>query len=875
MALVVADRVQETTTTTGTGTYTLAGAKDGFQSFAAVGNGNTTYYACTDGTDYEVGIGTYTASGTTLARTTIIESSNSDAAVDWSAGDKDIFVTLPASKALVQDASDDVTLADNEKLIFGTGSDLEIYHDGTYDWIKSSATQFRLASDEFQFYKGNTFENLAKFNADSDVELYYDNSKKFETTSTGINVIGNVAVSGTVDGVDVATNIPSSLGTAGQVLTVNSGETAGEWASLPSASLAQQEFTATSGQTVFTVTDGISDADNVSVYINGVKLFSTDVTISASANTVTLGSGAATGDLVTVTEITGTSGGGGASAFTGLSDTPASLGSAGQTLQVASNGSALEFADASSGSGVTVHNNQAAMLTDAGSADEGTLHYENNTNKLYVKQSSGFYLLASITNVAPTIDSFSEATGGASANNLTADGTFTLTAGSDTVITINATEPNLETISYSATVTSGTATDVFSSPSFPVSNQSSNQFTLTPATSGGGTVTIRFDASDGSNVANVSHSFSITFSIWTSSATRTTVTDSSSSYTRYGQGPVASNHDATHLIIPALGYNNDTGAVVYWTRSGTTFTEQGKLGTSLSGNSTYVGSGCAGNRDLTKLIVGSFNGHEYWTRSGSTWTQRTTNLTNNAVAHVAFSDSSNYILCNGSTQKYIIGTAGATSLGNWSASLGFTSYNSNRGPCAISGNGNYVMMAITESSYGIYYNGSSTDDGSWGTANSPSNSMGSNTLQFSTTSNIQTNTADSYGIALNRDGSIAVYTDYNYGVNVIKRSGTSWSITQRFTPNSSDRWQRVSISEDGDVILLSGDDLGFQVWEGNASTGTGYTQSATYDDSSFVVYPNQVVVNTSSGLSRDGKFFFAGFYNGIGGNANYGYAYTP
>jgi len=101
MALVVADRVQETTTTTGTGTYTLAGAKDGFQSFAAVGDGNTCYYAITDGTDWETGIGTFTLSGTTLARTTIIESSNSDAAVNWGAGNKDIFVTAPADKTLL------------------------------------------------------------------------------------------------------------------------------------------------------------------------------------------------------------------------------------------------------------------------------------------------------------------------------------------------------------------------------------------------------------------------------------------------------------------------------------------------------------------------------------------------------------------------------------------------------------------------------------------------------------------------------------------------------------------------------------------------------------------------------------------------------
>ena len=110
MALIVADRVKETTTTTGTSTYTLAGAVDGFQSFAAVGNRNTTYYACTDGTDYEVGVGSYTASGTTLTRVSIIESSNSDQAVDWVSGEKEIFVTVPADKFLVRDTSGDVSL---------------------------------------------------------------------------------------------------------------------------------------------------------------------------------------------------------------------------------------------------------------------------------------------------------------------------------------------------------------------------------------------------------------------------------------------------------------------------------------------------------------------------------------------------------------------------------------------------------------------------------------------------------------------------------------------------------------------------------------------------------------------------------------------
>jgi len=101
MALVLADRVKETTTTTGTGTLTLAGAATGFQSFSVVGNGNTTYYAISSsgGSQWEVGIGTYTSSGTTLARTTILASSNGGTAVDLSAGTKDVFVTSPASVA--------------------------------------------------------------------------------------------------------------------------------------------------------------------------------------------------------------------------------------------------------------------------------------------------------------------------------------------------------------------------------------------------------------------------------------------------------------------------------------------------------------------------------------------------------------------------------------------------------------------------------------------------------------------------------------------------------------------------------------------------------------------------------------------------------
>jgi hypothetical protein len=107
MALAIADRVRETTTVVGTGSATLLGAVTGYQSFSVIGNANTTYYTIADqgGANWEVGIGTYSTAGPTLARTTVLASSNSGSLVNFTAGTKDVFVTYPSEKAVYLDST--------------------------------------------------------------------------------------------------------------------------------------------------------------------------------------------------------------------------------------------------------------------------------------------------------------------------------------------------------------------------------------------------------------------------------------------------------------------------------------------------------------------------------------------------------------------------------------------------------------------------------------------------------------------------------------------------------------------------------------------------------------------------------------------------
>jgi hypothetical protein len=130
MALVIADRVRETSTTTGTGTLTLAGAVSGFQTFStAIGDANTCYYTIVNGSEWEVGLGTVAAG--TLARTTVLKSSNAGSAVNFSAGTKDVFATYPADKSVFKDASNNVNALGTVSSGVWNGSEVTVPYGGT------------------------------------------------------------------------------------------------------------------------------------------------------------------------------------------------------------------------------------------------------------------------------------------------------------------------------------------------------------------------------------------------------------------------------------------------------------------------------------------------------------------------------------------------------------------------------------------------------------------------------------------------------------------------------------------------------------------------------------------------------------------------
>jgi hypothetical protein len=197
MALVLADRVRETTTTTGTGSVTLGGAYTGFQTFlAGIGNANSTYYTIANvvSGEWEVGIGTYTTSGNTLSRTTVLASSNSGSLVNFTSGTKDVFVTQPAERAVYVDSAGTTVnvvglTSSGDILMTGTGQ-IEVPTGTTAQRSGTPVSgMFRYNSDlaQFEGYNGAIWGGIGGAQAGGAIQVNNTTASVSYTIATGSN----------------------------------------------------------------------------------------------------------------------------------------------------------------------------------------------------------------------------------------------------------------------------------------------------------------------------------------------------------------------------------------------------------------------------------------------------------------------------------------------------------------------------------------------------------------------------------------------------------------------------------------------------------------------------------------------------------------
>lgn len=295
MAFAIADRVQETTTTQGTGTVVLNGAVTGYQSFASIGDTNTTYYTIADqaGANWEVGIGTYYLANTSLARTTILASSNSNAAVSFGVGTKAVFVTYPAEKAIYSNDNNVTTVTNfvsgNVAITGGSISNVSLSN-VTYSGLGTMSTQNANAvavtggtinnvSLSNVTYGGLGTMSVQNANAVTITGGFVDNtaiggftpaSGAFTTVNAASATIANLASSnvtitgGTINGVTISNATYSGLGT---MSTQNANN-----------------VNITGGNAVFTVanatTSSITNLASSNVAITGGTIATTNVSTS-------------------------------------------------------------------------------------------------------------------------------------------------------------------------------------------------------------------------------------------------------------------------------------------------------------------------------------------------------------------------------------------------------------------------------------------------------------------------------------------------------------------------------------------------------------------------------------------------------------------
>lgn len=273
MPLVIKDRVMETTSSTGTGTITLNGAVAGYQSFSVIGNGNTTYYAIVGGSEWEVGLGTYTSSGTTLSRDTVLESSSSGAKVSFSAGTKNVFVTYPAERAVLTDdigvtvQAYDAQLADiaglnptSDGFIVGNGTNFIIETGAT---ARSSLGLGTLATQNGTFSGTSSGTNTGDQNLFSTIAVSGQSNVVADSTSDTLTLVAGTNITITTDAtsdsvtINAVGSLPSGTRLAFQQTSAPTGWTKDTTAALNDSIMRIVTGTASSGgSTAFTTFNG-------------------------------------------------------------------------------------------------------------------------------------------------------------------------------------------------------------------------------------------------------------------------------------------------------------------------------------------------------------------------------------------------------------------------------------------------------------------------------------------------------------------------------------------------------------------------------------------------------------------------------------------
>ena len=319
MALVVKDRVKETTATTGTGTLTLAGALTGFQSFSsALSDGDTTYYAIFESStgEWEVGLGTFTSSGTTLARTTVLASSNSGSAVNLTAGSAEVFITEPAGKSAYFDASGDLVLNQDPT------SALQAATKQYVDTIAAAGLHYHApvrvqttANLSATYNNGSSGVGATLTNSGTQAAISIDNvtlssadrvlvSEQTNAAHNGVYTVTNVGSASTnwvltraTDADSYGPSDPDALG-EGDAFFVKEGDT----------NAGHLDVMTTSGTITFGTTNIVfSEVAETTVYSagNGLTLTGTTFAVGAgtgvtvNANDIAIGQSVGTGDTVT------------------------------------------------------------------------------------------------------------------------------------------------------------------------------------------------------------------------------------------------------------------------------------------------------------------------------------------------------------------------------------------------------------------------------------------------------------------------------------------------------------------------------------------------------------------------------------------------